>query len=160
MGESGIENGHSPALNSSRVKPAALGAIILISGILIGVAGTFIVRWSFMRGPFPPGPPTPTQVVTRMVEELRLANGPAEEFKKVATPRIVTIHQIMSEKSPRIDEQFELMKKEVSGVLDEAKYKEWLERIEWAQKSFRDSPQGPPGPGRHPYPPPFPPSDH
>ncbi len=153
MGESGIKTGLEKTIGPCRLKPVALGVIILISGILIGVAGTFIVRWCFMRSPFPPGPPTPEQVVGRMVKDLQLTGSPAEEFKKVVTPRIETIHQILSEKSPRIDEQFELMKKEVSGVLDEARYQEWRERIEVVQKTFRG---GPPGPDAPPIPPSIP----
>lgn len=135
-------------------RAVVLGSLILISGILIGVAGTLIAeRWHWWRNP--PPPPTPERVAERMKYDLGLPDTQVEAFDQAVIPHLRAISSIQAEIAPRIDEEFNLMKKDVSAVLDEAQLKSWLKRTEHAQRMFREA--HPPGsPSGAPFPPPPP----
>ncbi len=149
---SAMEGDPAQKSRNGKRRPAVLGSLILISGILIGIAGTLIFqRWMWWRPMFPP--PTPEMVAERMKQDLRLPAGQAAAFDQAVIPHLRAIGAIQREIAPRIDEEFGLMKNEVSAILDEAQLKSWLERTEHAQKMFREAH---PVPGGPPFPPPPP----
>jgi hypothetical protein len=132
-----------------RWRMAFFGLVILLAGITIGVAGTLLVF-----GP-PEGPrPMPPEIAVRVLlgrfrDQLNITDDQADQIRTILRTRMQNLQKLREEARPKIEEQLEGLKEEISAVLTAEQSSKWQEIINRLDREFRHGMRpGPGGPDR------------
>jgi len=106
-----------------------LGIVILLSGIAIGAGGGFFFHKKMIVSAFQHPEQIPENITGQMKKKLNLSAEQTEQVKAILTKRMRIVREIREEIRPRIEEQIDLTKEEVAGVLDESQAKQWREEF-------------------------------
>lgn len=132
-----------------------VAAVILASGIGIGVGGTILSLKDRIMWRFPPrgGPPRfdPNEDINRWRTELGLSDDQAQQIKDVFTKRHAAFRQ-------RLDEMFQVQQAEreefvasMKSILTPDQFQKWEHEVKERERHFRqwrpDGFKGPGGPG-------------
>ena len=156
-----------------RWRMAFFGLVILLAGIVIGVAATFLMTDYVPAQP----PPAPEFAAERMIErlrnQLRLSPDQVGRIVPIIQRRMQILQDIRASARPKIAEQLRLMNEEISTILREDQRRLWQKHLQRLQieldrgpirngpgleRRFRggrepDLPPLPVGPGPQPRPP-------
>lgn len=109
-------------------RKVTLGLIILFCGILIGSGATVVyMRNNFLRSI--ERRPHPREIVDRMAQRLDLSTEQIAQVETIVEKRMQELHKIWEEGRPRVREQFDLMREEITAVLNEEQAEEWRSYI-------------------------------
>ena len=105
------------------------GFILLVSGIVIGVAGNEYFH-KVMRDRFIDHPEQATRMITkRLQSELDLSSEQADRVEKILEKRMQTLRAIQQESRPRMDRELDELRDEVAQVLNDDQKQRWLEHF-------------------------------
>ena len=130
-------------LKTLRWRIALLGIILLLSGIVIGAGGTFIFGRRIILRTIRKGP-DPGRIATRIEKDLDLSSQQVKRVEEILATRLKKVRQIRRDNRLPIYHQFELMKKEISDVLDQGQAQKWNQRANKLMR-FRPRPKPPGG---------------
>ncbi len=158
MGDSIIqpENPDNPMILLRRLhrwRMAFFGLIILIAGITIGAAATFVAV--HYVAPKPPGRAERPYlaVLDRIVPRLRLSREQAEKVKPILRTHMQRLDEIREEGRVQIAKELEAMDEQMATVLSQDQWRLWRDLVRGLPGEFQrgpgrygSGPQGPFGP--------------
>jgi len=137
--------------NRRRWPLVLFGILLLLSGIVIGVAGNEYYH-KIMRDRFIGHPERAPRLITqRLKSELNLSSEQARKVEEILRKRLEALRTLQEESRPRLDRELDLLRDEVAQTLDEGQKQRWLEHFArmrpFLPPPFPPPPGGGPGPG-------------
>jgi len=132
-----------------RWRMAFLGLVILLAGVTIGVAAALLVFGPPER-PRPMGPEMAVRgMLGRFRDQLNITDEQAEQIRTILRTRMQNLQKLREEARPKIEEQLEELKNEISAVLTPEQSSKWQEIVSRLEREFRHGMRpGPGGPDR------------
>jgi hypothetical protein len=122
---------------------AFFGMVILLAGMIIGVAAT-LVFLRYNQPGLPPGPEFAAErIIGRLQHHLHLSPEQMAKLEPILQKRLQKLDEIRANARPQVAEQLRLMNEEISSVLDAHQKQLWHEHLQRLQRMLR------PGPGPH-----------
>ncbi|MBN2450024.1 MAG: hypothetical protein JXR77_06525 [Lentisphaeria bacterium] len=149
------ENRDSPTVLLRRLhrwRMASFGLIILVAGLTIGAAATFLVL--HRKGPEPVVPPERAHAIMleRIVPRLRLAPQQAEQVRPILRKHMDRLEEIREQGRQQIVKELQAMDTEMSSVLRADQQQLWRNLLRELPGPFPRGPGGRYGPGpRSPF---------
>ncbi len=136
-----------PARKTGAWKQVLLGLIILVSGIALGAGGTVILgRKIFIRQiERQRNGWLSVSIARRLTSDLGLSPQQTTQVEAIVKRRIEAVGRIREESRPQVEEQFKLMRSEISGVLDARQAKLWRDEFDRMQRARPHPPYSPHG---------------
>ena len=127
-------------IQPSKVRPLVFSLVTLLSGIIIGAAGTLLVVGLPEQEPALPGPEYfSRRVVRHMTRELGLTAQQQESIRSVMETHMQALDAIREEARPQIRQEIETMNDEIMALLDTDQQQQWKENIERWQRWWREA---------------------
>lgn len=121
-----------------RVRGILLGFVILACGIAIGgTTAAVVLDRDDDPGARRSGVHGPDRIVQKMREEYGLTDDQTERLKTVFREHWERLSAIRAEVQPRVDAEYEEMKREVEAVLTPEQAREWRQEFERKQRFWR-----------------------
>lgn len=123
-----------------RWRMAFFGLVILLAGIVIGAALTFV----FVRpAPFDNSPDSSraaAQMLDRLAPRLQLSAQQQKSLRAILKEYMENLQQIRNEARPRISKQLQEMNDEISAILSEDQKRIWDSHIKGVRKHLYPQP--------------------
>jgi hypothetical protein len=126
----------APSVRSGRRQALLQGFAILVSGIIIGAAGTMLLRHCWRHGGDKPRF-DPDRMAARTQERLDLSDAETAKVKEVFVRHVERMRALRQEMHPKIKEEFERLKSEMQTALPADKYADWLKHLEERRSRHR-----------------------
>ncbi len=120
-----------------RWRMAFFGLVILLAGLVIGAALTFLLTHRFDKPHTPPPEFAAEQVVRRLGRQLNLSKKQMKQLEPILRNHMQKLHDIRMEARPQIMEQLRLMNEEISSVLSEEQKQLWQRHLRRLQADLR-----------------------
>jgi hypothetical protein len=143
--------GHiSPAVHRWRM--AFFGLVILLAGVIIGIALT--LSWlCYPHRPRMPGPEFAAETMLYRLEPyLHLSPEQTKKMQPLLRKHMQKLQQMREDIRTEIGEQLRQMNTEISSILDEHQKQLWREHLQPLEGQLRPGPGGPGGPQRRGFP--------
>ena len=167
-----IENPTVLIQRAHRWRMAFFGLVILLAGIVIGVAATILATGYAPPEP-PPGPEfAADRMVGRLQRDLRLTPDQIDRIRTILERHVQKLQEIRMDARPKIAAELQLMNDEISSVLRHDQRRLWQQHLgrlqdeltrgpirhiqgpEWRYRGGRQPPDLPPPDEPPPQPPP------
>jgi DNA-directed RNA polymerase subunit F len=143
--------GHiSPAVHRWRM--AFFGLVILLAGVIIGIALT--LSWlCYPHRTRMPGPEFAAETMLHRIEPyLHLSPEQTKKMQPLLRKHMQKLQQMREDIRTEITEQLRQMNTEISSILDEHQKQLWREHLQRLEGQLRPGPGGPGGPQRQGFP--------
>jgi hypothetical protein len=130
------------ARKSGRWRSVLLGLVIFTCGLVIGAGVAVVVVQKMVLHAITHPEEFPQRVAQRLRSKLALTDEQASQVKAIITRRQKTIQAIRREFQPRLEQELDLTKEEVSAVLGPTKARQWQQRFEYFKRLWLPPPPG------------------
>ena len=149
------EKAFAPPIPKRRRWPLVLfGVLLLLSGMIIGVAGNEYYH-KYMRDKFIGHPERASQLIARRLKsELNLSSQQEDQVEKILAKRMKDLEDIQRQIRPQMDKELDQLRDEIAQLLDETQKRRWFEHFTKARQflpppflpppAIREGDKGPP----------------
>lgn len=116
-----------PRPSRSRIRAVVLGFLILMCGIVIGSGVAFKILWDRVLYACEHPEEMPQRITERLQKRLDLTDAQVREVRAIIARQYEVRVSIRRETRPKMEAEFETLRKEVEAVLDEEQVGRWNE---------------------------------